>query len=226
MKEKQTKLESILEPNAHSKDFDFYILEAESNIRKLDKLFPRSLSFVEIHFFKSRSFFLKAIDKKSAPSWLVAYVPPNTTSKIFLFCKYDKKKDVMKQVLLHEITHLYTNNLNPHLADWLKEGISVYIAQQIFKTTISTSDWTIVAPNDIPFENVSWEFATEHNGYTIAGLIVMFLVRRYGWNGFIETIDHYQTELSSSAKIFSIFNNSNNLLINDFKHQFVKESTS
>ena len=226
MRNKPAKIRFVFEHGTQKKDFNSYIKEAELNIKKLDKLFPASPSNIEIQLFKNRVAFLNALDKKEAPSWLTAYVPSNSTSQIFLFCEQGKRDGKINQVLLHEMAHLYTNTLNPGLADWLKEGVSVYIAQQIFNPIVLVSDWTIIAPNDNPFQRIPWESAAEHNGYSIAGLLVMFIVRQYGWDKFIETIGHCQIKLATVKEIFSIFNNQSDFLMVNFKSQFVKNVTS
>ena len=120
------------------------------------------------------------------------------------------------------MTHLYTNALNPNLPDWLKEGISVYIASQIFKPSISTTDWKKITQKDIPFGHVSWKFAAEHNGYNIAGLLVVFSVRRYGWEKFIVAISYRHSTRFSIKSIPLYFDEKFEQFIADFKKQFVK----
>jgi len=199
---------------------NFYIRNVHSNIQKLNRLFPATPSFIKVYVFRNRASFLKAIHKKMVPDWLIAYVPPKSTSSIYILD--DKKKLTTKQVagqiLLHEITHLYTNTLNPNLPDWLKEGISVYVAAQIFKPLISTADWKKITPGDMPFRHISWRVTTKYNGYNIAGLLVMFFVKRYGWIKFIAAVSHH----ISIKSISSYFGEKPEQLIADFKKQFVK----
>ena len=151
-------------------------------------------------------------------------MPPKSTSSIYILNNKEKltTKKIVSQILLHEMTHLYTNALNPNLPDWLKEGISVYVAEQIFRSSISTTDWKKIAQKDIPFGRISWEFAAEHNGYNIAGLLIMFFVRRYGWAKFITAIS-YRQSMHFSIKNFSLyFDEKFEWFIADFKKQFIK----
>lgn len=224
MKRKKQRTKFVFEREILQKDF--YIRNTHSSIQKLDRLFPVSPPFITVNVFWNRTSFLRAIHKKTAPAWLVAYVPPKSTSSIDILSSKEKltaKQTVnCRQVLLHEITHIYTNTLNPNLPDWLKEGISVYIAAQIFKTSISTADWGKITQKDVPFKHVSWSFAAEHNGYNIAGLLVMFLVRRYGWKKFLAAISRRDSKRFSINSTPLYFGEELNKLIADFKKQFVK----
>lgn len=224
IKRKKQKIKFIFERETPQRNF--YTKSIYSSKQKLNKLFPVSPLFVTVNVFRNRTSFLRAIHKKLAPDWLVAYVPSKSTSSIYVLSNEEKltaKQAVNhRQVLLHEMTHLYTNTLRPNLPDWLKEGISVYIAAQIFKPLISSVDWGKIAQEGIPFKRVSWRFAAEHNGYNIAGLIVMFLVRRYGWTRFITAISYHDSKRFSIKNIPLYFGEEFNRLIADFKKQFVK----
>lgn len=224
IKRKKQRIRFVFERGVLQKDF--YIRNTHSSIRKLDRLFPVLPSFIIVNVFRNRTSFLRAIHKKTAPDWLVAYVPPKSTSSIYVLSNKEKltAKQVVncRQVLLHEITHIYTNTLNPNLPDWLKEGLSVYVATQIFKPSISTADWEKITQKDVPFKRVSWRFAAEHNGYNIAGLLVMFLVRRYGWKKFLAAISCRDAERFSIKSIPLYFGEELDELTTEFKKQFVK----
>jgi hypothetical protein len=187
-------------------------------------LFSVSPSFVVVNVFRNRASFLKAIHKKKVPDWLVAYVPSKSTSHIYVLSSNEQLtgRKVMSQILLHEITHLYTNTLNPNLPDWLKEGVSVYVAAQIFKPSISTADWEKITQEGVPFKRVPWRVAAEHNGYNIVGLLVMFFVRRYGWEKFIAAISYRHSMRVSIKSIPLYFDEKFERFIADFKEQFVK----
>jgi len=222
MRRRGTKIKFIFESIIPQKNF--YIRNTHSNIQKLTRLFSVSPSFVVVHVFRNRTSFLKAIHKKKVPDWFVAYVPPKSTSYIYVLSTNEKLtgRKVMSQILLHEITHLYTNTLNPNLPAWLKEGISVYVAAQIFKPSISTADWEKITQEGVPFKRVSWRVAAEHNGYNIAGLLVMFFVRRYGWEKFIAAISYRHSRRISIKSIPLYFDEKFERFIADFKKQFVK----
>ncbi|MFH1178221.1 MAG: hypothetical protein V1711_00640 [bacterium] len=222
-KKQKTRVKFVFEQGILQKDF--YSRNTYLSTRKLVKLFSVAPPFIVVSVFLNRCSFLKAIHKKLAPDWLVAYIPPKNTSSIYVFNNKDKltaeQAISYRQILLHEITHLYTNTLNPNLPDWLKEGISVYIAAQIFKPAIATADWRKIAQEDIPFKHVSWSFAAKHNGYTIAGLLVMFSVRRYGWEKFIAAIRSSRSTRFSVKNIPLYFGEKFEWFIADFKKQFV-----
>ena len=222
MKKRGTKIKFIFESAVSQKNF--YIRNTHSNIRRLTRLFPVSPSFVVVHVLRNKASFLKAIRKKKAQDWLVAYVPLKSTSHIYVLSTSEELtgRKVMSQILLHEITHLYTNTLNPNLPDWLKEGVSVYVAAQIFKSSISTADWEKITQEGVPFKSVSWRVAAEHNGYNITGLLVMFFVRRYGWKKFIAAISYRHSMRISIKSIPLYFDEKFEQFITDFKKQFVK----
>jgi len=203
---------------------NFYIKNTHSNIRKLNRLFPVAPPFIVVYVFRNRTSFLKVIHKKKAPDWLVAYVPTKSASIIYVYNNKEKltTNKVVSQILLHEIAHIYTNTLNSNLPDWLKEGLSVYVASQILRHSISAVDWKKIAPKDKPFRHVSWRFAAEHDGYNIAGLIVMFFVRRYTWTKFIAAINHRRSIRFSITSATLYLGEKFECMIADFKKQFVK----
>lgn len=223
---KKQRIKFVFELGIPQPQKNFYTKNIYLVIRKLNELFLISPSFIIINVFRNRISFLRAICKKAAPDWLVAYIPPKNTSIVYLLINNKnltaKQKAISRQILLHEITHLYTNTLNSNLPDWLKEGISVYIANQIFKPSILITDWRKIAPRNMPFERISWQFAAEHNGYNIAGLLVMFFVKRYGWTRFITAINCCGSKCFSIKNIPLYFGEKLNWLMVDFKKQFVK----
>jgi hypothetical protein len=88
---------------------------------------------------------------------------------------------------------------------------------------VSTSDWKNVTREDVPFKKISWKVATEHNGYNIAGLLVVFLVRKYGWKSFIAAVSHKNSKRFSIENISLYFKQDPKQLITDFKQQFVEK---
>jgi hypothetical protein len=217
----KTKVKFLFEPGVQQRSF--YIKKTRSSVEKLSELFPISPPSITVHIFQNRVAFLSAIRKKKAPEWFIAYVPPKNTSHIYILSNKEKpmEKKMISQLLLHEITHLYTNTLNPSLPDWLKEGISVYVAEQIFNPLISAADWKKIVHKGIPFRHVPWKLAVEHNGYSIAGLLILFFVRQYGWEKFIASIDSRRQGSFSKNTMFYPPEKFKQL-IKDFKKQFVK----
>lgn len=219
----ETEVKFVFEPTTAPQK-NFYIRSIHAGTRKLAKLFPVAPRTVTVHVFRNRAAFLKAINKREMPEWIIAYVPPKNTSRMYVLDNKEKitAKKTIRQVFLHELAHLYTNTLNPNLPDWLKEGISIYVAEQIFNLSISTANWKRIAHGSVPFKGVSWEYAAKHNGYSIAGLLVLFFVRRYGWTKFIIAITHRRSMHFSAKSIPLYFGEKLEWLIVDFKKQFVK----
>ncbi len=223
MKKQSTKIKFVFE-SAKSQN-NFYIKKTYSDIKKLSNLFHVFPSLVVVHVFQSRSLFLREFHKKKVADWVVAFVPPKNISHIYIVDDKERNisRKILGQVLLHETTHLYTNVLNTNLPDWLSEGIAVYVAAQIFKPSISVADWKNITQKGIPFKGMRWSIATKYNGYTIAGLLVMYFVRRYGWKKFITAISHHPTQKRiTMINITSYFDENLDQLMVDFKKQFVK----
>ncbi len=178
-------------------------------IETITEYFSKFPSTITVFLFSSRQAFLESIDQTEAPEWLVAQVPEGSVSELHVFVGQEevkeKQKETLKQVIVHELAHLFTNQFNSNLPDWLKEGVSVYIAQQIYHANISKKDWSVINKGSYPFDDVSWSEAAEHNGYTIAGLLVMFYVRQYSWSKLLTILESADKEFCFSESFISDF---------------------
>ena len=190
--------------------------------KKLSSFFLRSPDLITINLFEKRTKFLKAMKKKNAPNWIVGSVPSKSTSTVFFLNEEGKISKKTAQILTHEIAHLYTNKNNPNLPDWIKEGLSVFWAKQIFFQTINKESWNKIAPTGVPFKQIKWPFAAEHNGYAIAGLLVFFLIKKYGKKNFIETIISFKREASILESFARLSGETQESLSKDFFDHFVK----
>jgi len=188
----------------------------------ISSFFPKSPKLIIVHIFDNREQFLKSIKKKNAPSWLVASVPPQSTSLIFLLNEHGELSKNTAQILIHEIAHLYTNANNPDLPTCIKEGISVFLAKQIFAKSIKKQDWEKIVTNGIPFKKIQWQSAAKHNGYSAAGLLVSFLIKKCGKKNFLNAIWSYDQKVSLFKTFASISKHSPDSLLKDFSKSFVK----
>ncbi len=194
--------------------------------KRLSKLFPRSPKYIKVCIFQNRRLFLQAINKPRASGWLKAYIPPNSTSNIYLFLEKNKslKQKESSRLLTHEIAHLYINALNPKLPDWIKEGTAVYLSRQMSNFFISEANWNAVSQSGTPFQHLRWSTVVKHNGYQIAGLLVLFFVKNIGWPNFITSIATYKPQ-DSLLKILTVYSKqkSEKILLNNFKNIFVNK---
>jgi len=192
--------------------------------RKLSKLFFISPPSITIYIFKNRLAFMKAIKKRRVPDWLIAYVPPNSKTDIYLNDVGEKRisREKLIRIFAHELTHLYINTCNPNLPDWVKEGIAVYMAKQIIYKKISRINWRKIAPFKVPFQGLSWRKATKYDGYNVAGLFISFLVKRYKWRNFLKSISSYKRGSSFFKTIANDFGEGEEKIIKDFQKSFVK----
>lgn len=182
----------------------FYLIKALKNKRELDRLFfGVEIKNIEINVYGEKKDFSKAIGEKQAPNWLIAFVKKDSCNKIYIFDNNKKptKSIIIEQILMHELTHLYVNSLNKRIPEWLKEGVAVHVARQIFRQNIKEISWDIITKNKIPFKKIHWNIAVKHNGYEIAGLIVWFFIHKIGWREFVNTIK----KIKKNTDIFNLF---------------------
>ncbi|MFC1599082.1 hypothetical protein ACFL2U_03710 [Patescibacteria group bacterium] len=200
----------------------FYLTKINSSLKELQKYFKKNPKNISVNIYKNKNNFLKVLNKKNIPDWYIAHIPPKSTSQIHIFdnIKSPIKAQTIKQVITHEITHLYTNILNPKLPDWLKEGLSVYFAEQIFNPKINSKNWAKINKNNSPFNKIKWQDAVKQDGYNIAGLWVLFFIQRYGWESVLETFKKQDGSFSSLARHFE---EEPDYLINDFEKKFVNK---
>ncbi len=206
------------------RDEGFYMNIAKKSIDKLLKLYSVALVSVDIFIHQDRVKFIEAIDRKNIPDWLVAFVQPGSSSSIFIS---DDKDNLLSDVKLsklftHEMAHLFTNAFNSNLPNWVKEGISVYLAGQTSNTfRIAMFQWNKITSHGLPFEGMSWDEAAESGGYMISGLLVLHFVSKYTWSGFLEKISDFKTSDSFFERIYE--NKDLGLSLKEFENRFVIE---
>jgi len=209
---KRPKIKIILDKYNQEID-DFYIKNINSSIIKLAKLFPKHPNSLNIYIFQNRNKFLKAIDKKEAPKWLIGYIPNRSTTSIYFFYNKSRKKDLPKTIT-HELAHLFINLYNSDLPVWAKEGLCFYLAKQFFSKKVSIQNWKKIAPKNIPFQGVNWHQAVKNNGYNTAGLLILFFIKRFGWKNLLKALKSKNFSLENLA---DFFNKKTEDIINDFK---------
>lgn len=219
---KTPKIEIVFDCDIDLLEEKYIKKDIASSIKNISKYFLSSPKLITIYLFKNRTNFLKSIGRVSTPEWLMAIVPPKSNSIIYIYLDEQMKKK-FPRLITHEITHLYSNIYNKNLPDWIKEGISVYIAEQIFNTAISINDWKKVAPKGIPFYGVPWQSAIKYGGYNIAGLLVLFFKRKFGWEEFLKSVRQYKPKHSIFKTIASHLNKNTKDLIKEFEQDFIKK---
>ena len=92
-------------------------------------------------------------------------------------------RESVTQAAVHEYVHVLTDRRNKQLGYWLKEGIALYLAEQI------PSLGSIRAERDITYEEFSRpnviQFANV-GGYTLAYTLIGYLEEAYGWDSVID----------------------------------------
>lgn len=165
-------------------------------IKKLNSFFPIAPKSISFFLLSNRKKFLKLLGEKNAPNWLVAFAQKGDTQKIFIDVSDEKLSSIKTatKILRHEIAHIYTNLLNPLLPDWVKEGVSVYLAHQIHSTHITTEDWRTIKPNKHhAFFMKKWKtLANKHHAYNNSGLCMLFLLKYFGQKKILRKISTYE----------------------------------
>ncbi len=181
----------------HSSIKGKYFKEFSKAADKLIKFFPTSPSLVEIHLFSKRGAFAKKIKKKKIPNWLMGYTPISNPNKIFIYTKDSRLLSSirLKKLVRHELAHVFTNQLNPTLPTWIKEGLAVYLAKQIIKPSITKRDWKFIKPNkNYNFFGRNWNsLVNNHRAYNNSGLVVQQFIKSYGQKNFLNVLTKHQT---------------------------------
>lgn len=162
--------------------------ELESTINSEVALFfgvkPRD---VKVNTYKSKSDFDKVWhqlgghdENEKIPDWLVAFatygddvhilspdiMPPGNEKSGYL--RYQK-------TLKHEIAHLYTNDINKKLPSWLREGVSLYVAeQQKNYRLVKSSDLSAKLLNELDSGLVCGKT------YQVGISVVLQIIEKYG----------------------------------------------
>ncbi len=94
-------------------------------------------------------------------------------------------RETVVQAAVHEYVHVFTDQRNRDLNYWLKEGIALYLAEQVpsIEAIRAERDLTyreFSSPNAIQFANVG--------GYTLAYTLIAYLDDTYGWDQVIALI--------------------------------------
>ena len=195
----------------------FYNMKTQSINKKIAKLFLKPPVTINLHIYKNRKDFLRAIKKPRGPSWLIGYI---STNNISLVDTKDEKK--FSQLLTHEITHVYINLINKNLPQWVKEGLAIYIAKQISHKKILETNWKNIIKNGDPFKGISWRRAAKYDGYNIAGLLILFFLERYGWNNMNKFLTSYKGKSEFLRNAVGYFGDDYNNLMRKFRRYYVK----
>jgi hypothetical protein len=195
----------------------FYNTKMQSINKKIAKLFLKTPVIINLYLYKNQKSFFQAIKKPQGPNWLIGYVSKNN---IFLVDTKDEKK--FSELLIHEVTHIYINLINKDLPQWAKEGLAVYIAKQISHKKISETNWKNIIKNGSPFEQTDWRKAAKYDGYNIAGLLIMFFLKQYGWNNMNKFLTSYKRKTEFSRSAVDYFGDDYDNLMRKFRRYYVK----
>lgn len=94
-------------------------------------------------------------------------------------------RESIEQAAVHEYVHVLTDRVNQSLGYWFKEGIALYLAEQV------PSPESVRSHREISWEDYAnpsaLQFA-EVGGYTLAYTLIDYIEDRYGWNAVVRLV--------------------------------------
>lgn len=159
-------------------------------IAEFDLLFPKKPRHVFCTVFFDHQHFQKLATEYSQTN-VTAFIPSDSADTLFIFHNPVFEKSIRRSIFKHELSHLYINCVNKNLPEVLKEGIAVYVSEQIFE-----SEKNVVALQNFPIKNYSdfqsvqteWQALPFETKYFVAGSIVRILVQQQTWKIFINSL--------------------------------------
>ena len=126
----------------------------------------------------------------------MGYAPTKSKNTIFIYVNDSRllKKSTLKKLINHELAHVFTNKINSRIPTWIKEGVSIYLANQITFSSISKGDWNFIYnPKRRNIFGHKWNYLVNKiNAYNSAGIIIQSLIELMGKQKFICLIKLYE----------------------------------
>jgi hypothetical protein len=114
------------------------------------------------------------------PAW---YIGGNTNDTVLIVSPSqpgpEHSRESVEQAAVHEYVHVLTDRRNKALGYWMKEGVALYLAEQVPQPSAVAAaadlSWSEFAnPNAIQFAEVG--------GYQLAWTLIEYLEAAYGWD--------------------------------------------
>jgi len=94
---------------------------------------------------------------------------------------------VVREILSHELGHLYSHRLNPSAPAWLSEGLSVWLQETNWGRAVDDVARSFAIDGGPPLITQLKRrdfYQDPHRNYALAGSFVGDLIRRHGWPAF------------------------------------------
>ena len=72
-------------------------------------------------------------------------------------------------------------------------------------------------------EKIIWQKTVKYGGYNTAGLLVMFLKKRYGWNNLVKFLSLYKKNHDIFYDIATFFGENYKNIIHDFRNTYLNK---
>jgi len=189
----------------------------ENAISKVSSFFDgRKINF-SVVFLDTREE-MNEVHGSKTEDWVVGGVYSKNTLYIFNKEVFEKvsshKKEEFFQVLVHEITHIFSKDcFNLHYPMWLSEGLSFVVAEQDlnFKNKSINQKELLSAHNE-----AEWNL---YNPYKSSGIFVKFLFETYGKDKMfklLKILDKFEEKDSFKKKFKSVICEDFDKVLNTF----------
>jgi hypothetical protein len=114
------------------------------------------------------------------PDW---YIGKNTKDRVLIISPDNPgpahTRESIEKALIHEYVHVLSDRINKNIGYWLKEGLALYLAQQIPEDEDVSSSTQRITYKEYLTQN-PFKFAN-YGGYFMAHSYIRYLDETYGW---------------------------------------------
>jgi len=125
---------------------------------------------VYLNLIYSRDEFNKKIGRET-PDWMMGFADKNIInliSRSVIRQRSSHSQDYFNKLLIHELVHIFTSEINDKALMWLDEGLALKIAGQEKKVEVPKDDWEYFVNNNGVLGQISYQNFSDHSGYRIA----------------------------------------------------------
>lgn len=159
-------------------------------IQELDVIFSQRPKQIRCNIFFDADSFKKCATENGQEN-VVAFIPQNSTNTIFVMHSPHMQSGIRRSIIKHELSHLYINCFNKNLPDVLKEGVAVYVSEQLFASKKNIAAFQNFATKkiiDVHALQAEWQKLEPGVKYYVAGSVVRQLVRQHTWEGLLKLL--------------------------------------
>lgn len=157
----------------------------------------------------------------AAPPALMAFAVPQQSTIYLLSPKVTKSLPDTREVLVHELSHIFNHHISPRFPLWLNEGLAMWMSQE---NRLQDNFWLSLAAltgSFLPLKDIEHSFPPERRktglAYAESRNVVIYIVEVYGMDG----LQEFLGELNSTEYVDDAIRNSFGLSYEEFDRQFL-----